>query len=105
MEDIKFLERIEEEVIRMGGGVKKGNIAQWELEAAQEIRVSIRPPRQMSSTELFTLRKLEPGEYRLMLIAIPRKLEGEISNERIAHLGYSVHDHIAASKDDKEKDL
>jgi SpoU rRNA methylase family enzyme len=62
VEDIKFLERIEKEVLLMGGGVKKGSIAKWELEASQEIRVSIRPPRQLSSTELFTLRKLEPGE-------------------------------------------
>lgn len=73
MEDIKFLEQIEAEVIRLGGGAKRGSIAKWELEAAQEIRVSIRPPRQLSSTELFTLRKLEPGEYRLMLIAVPEK--------------------------------
>lgn len=101
MEDIKFLEQIEAEVIRMGGGAKKGSIAKWELEAAQEIRVSIRPPRQLSSTELFTLRKLEPGEYRLMLIAVPRKVEEKISNERIRHLGYSVHDDISTSKDDK----
>jgi len=101
VEDIKFLERIEKEVTRMGGGSKRGSIAKWELEAAQEIRVSIRPQRQLSSTELFTLRKLEPGEYRLMLIAIPRKEEGEISNERIRHLGYSVHDDISNSKDDK----
>jgi hypothetical protein len=101
VEDIKFLERIEKEVLLMGGCVKKGNIAQWELEAAQEIRVSIRPPRQLSSTELFTLRKMEPGEYRLMLIAVPRKEEGEKSSERSRHLGYSVHDDISASKDDK----
>ncbi|MBN1381860.1 MAG: hypothetical protein JXA41_09315 [Deltaproteobacteria bacterium] len=97
MEDIKFLERIEEEVIRMGGGVKKGSIAKWELEAAQEIRVSIRPPRQLSSTELFTLRKLEPGEYRLMLIAVPRKVDENAANGNIRHLGYSVHDDISSS--------
>lgn len=101
MEDIEFLERIEEEVIRMGGGTKKGSIAKWELEAAQEIRVSIRPPRQLSSTELFTLRKLEPGEYRLMLIAVPRKVEESAANDSIRHLGYSVHDDISAFKDKK----
>jgi hypothetical protein len=94
VEDIEFLERIEAEVIRMGGGAKKGSIAKRELDAAQEIRVSIRPPRQMSSTELFTLRKLEPGEYRLMLIAVPRKLEENGTNDRVRHLGYSVHDDI-----------
>lgn len=99
MEDIEFLESIEAEVLRMGGGVKKGSIAKWELEAAQEIRVSIRPPRQLSSTELFTLRKLNPGEYRLMLIAVPRKAEGNGANDRINHLGYSVHDDISALKD------
>ena len=101
MEDIKFLEQIEAEVIRMGGGAKRGSIAKWELEAAQEIRVSIRPPRQLSSTELFTLRKLEPGEYRLMLIAVPRKVEENTANEHIRHLGYSVHDDITTFKDDK----
>lgn len=100
MEDIKFLERIEAEVILMGGGVKKGSIAKWELEAAQEIRVSIRPPRQLSSTELFTLRKLEPGEYRLMLIAVPRTMEEIGVNDRIRHLGYSVHDDIKNTTND-----
>jgi hypothetical protein len=101
VEDIELLERIEAEVIRMGGGAKKGSIAKWELEAAQEIRVSIRPPRQLSSTELFTLRKLEPGEYRLMLIAVPRNMEENNANDRIRHLGYSVHDDISSSKDEK----
>jgi hypothetical protein len=101
VEDIKYLEQIEAEVNRRGGGTKRGNIAKWELEAAQEIRVSIRPPRQMSSTELFTLRKLEPGAYHLMLIAIPRNVEDQLSNKSIRHLGYSVHDDIRSSKDDQ----
>ena len=57
----------------MGGGVKKGVITKKELEAAQEIRVSIRPTNHIGSTELFTLRKLEPEEYHLMLVAVPRK--------------------------------
>jgi len=68
----KILEQIESEVIRMGGGAKKGVISKRELDEAEEIRVSIRPPKFLGSIELFTLRNLEPGEYRLMLIAIPR---------------------------------
>ncbi|MBN1614095.1 MAG: hypothetical protein JW950_06475 [Deltaproteobacteria bacterium] len=101
MDGLEFLDQVEAEVIRRGGGAKRGSIARWELEAAQEIRVSIRPPRQMSSTELFTLRKLEPGEYHLMLIAVPRKAEEQNANRRIRHLGYSVHDDIAASNSEE----
>jgi hypothetical protein len=71
----KIFEYIETEVIQLGGGVKKGVITKRELEAAQEIRVSIRPTTHIGSTELFTLRKLDPGEYHLMLIAIPRTKE------------------------------
>ena len=73
MEKVKLFETIETEVIQMGGGVKRGVITRKELEAAQEIRVSIRPTTHIGSTELFTLRKLEPDEYHLMLIAVPRK--------------------------------
>jgi hypothetical protein len=57
----------------MGGGVKRGVVTKRELEAAQEIRVSIRPTNHIGSTELFTLRKLDPEEYHLMLVAVPRK--------------------------------
>ncbi|OGP51996.1 MAG: hypothetical protein A2Y79_12025 [Deltaproteobacteria bacterium RBG_13_43_22] len=73
MEHIKLFEYIETQVAQMGGGVKKGVITKKELEAAQEIRVSIRPTNHIGSTELFTLRKLEPEEYHLMLVAVPRK--------------------------------
>ena len=73
MEKVDIFEIIESQVIQMGGGVKKGVISSKELEAAQEIRVSIRPTTHIGSTELFTLRKLDPGEYHLMLIAVPRK--------------------------------
>ena len=73
MEKVKLFETIETEVIQMGGGVKRGVITRKELEATQEIRVSIRPTTHIGSTELFTLRKLEPDEYHLMLIAVPRK--------------------------------
>ena len=69
----KLLKQIESEVIRMGGGVKRGTICKRELEEAQEIRVSIRPPKFLGSTELFTLRHLEPADYHLVLLAIPRK--------------------------------
>jgi len=71
-ENQKLLEQLEAEVIRMGGGAKRGLISKRELEEAQEIRVSIRPPTSIGSTELFTLRHLEPADYRLMLVAIPR---------------------------------
>ena len=72
----KLLEQIETEIIRIGGGAKRGLISKRELEEAQEIRVSIRPPTSIGSTELFTLRHLEPADYRLMLIAIPRNEDG-----------------------------
>ena len=71
-ENQKFLERIESEVIRVGGGVKRGIIAKTELEGDEEIRVSIRSSR-FPSIELFTLRNIEPADYHLILIAIPRK--------------------------------
>ena len=57
----------------MGGGIERGTICKKELEEAGEIRVSIRPPKFLGSTELFTLRHLEPADYHLILIAIPRK--------------------------------
>ena len=73
-ENQKFLERIEAEVIRMGGRVKAGIIAKTELEEDEEIRVSIRSSR-LPSIELFTLRNVEPADYHLMLVAIPRKMD------------------------------
>lgn len=73
MEKVEFFDRMEAEVIRMGGGAKRGVITQAEWEAAQEIRVSIRPTNHIGSTELFTLRKLKPGDYHLMLVAVPRR--------------------------------
>ena len=73
MEQVKLFEYIESEVAQMGGGVKRGVVSKKELEAAQEIRVSIRPTNHIGSTELFTLRKLDPEEYHLMLVAVPRK--------------------------------
>ena len=73
MEHVKLFEYIESEVAQMGGGVKRGVVTKKELEAAQEIRVSIRPTNHIGSTELFTLRKLDPEEYHLMLVAVPRK--------------------------------
>jgi hypothetical protein len=70
-----FFERIEAEVKQMGGGVKKGLICKQELEEAHEIRVSIRPPYFLGSIEMFTLRKLVPADYQLMLVAVPRNRE------------------------------
>ncbi len=75
-ENEKILQKIESEVIQMGGGAKKGLISKRELEEAQEIRVSIRPPYFLGSIEMFTLRNLVPGDYHLMLVAIPRKEDG-----------------------------
>jgi hypothetical protein len=68
-----FFELVETQVARMGGSVKRGIVTKRELEEAQEIRVSIRPPRHIGSTELFTLRNIQPGDYHLLLIAIPRR--------------------------------
>jgi hypothetical protein len=68
-----FFELVEAQVMRMGGGAKRGIVTKGELEDAQEIRVSIRLPRHIGSTELFTLRNIAPGDYHLMLIAIPRR--------------------------------
>ena len=73
MEHVELFEYIETQVTEMGGGVKRGVITKRELELAQEIRVSIRPTNHIGSTELFTLRKLDPEEYHLMLVAVPRK--------------------------------
>jgi len=69
----EFLKHIEAETIRIGGGVKRGVISKKELEEAKEIRVSVRLPKVIGSTELFTLRNLEPGGYHLILVAIPRQ--------------------------------
>ena len=79
MDNHEFLEQLEAKVTRMGGGVKKGLICKRELEEAQEIRVSIRPPKFLGSIELFTLRNLGPGDYHLMLVAIPRNEDGNQS--------------------------
>jgi hypothetical protein len=68
----EIIKQIEAEVIKHGGGVKQGVICKRELEEAQEIRVSIRPPLFLGSIEMFTLRNLKPDDYHLMLIAIPR---------------------------------
>jgi hypothetical protein len=68
-----FFELIETQVARIGGSVKRGIVTKRELEEAQEIRVSIRPPRHIGSTELFTLRNIPPDDYHLLLIAIPRR--------------------------------
>jgi len=72
----KILERIESDVIQMGGGAKRGVICKRELEEAEEIRVSIRPPKFLGSIEMFTLRNLVPADYHLMLIAVPRNEDG-----------------------------
>lgn len=72
MDGHELLDHFEFEAIRRGGGAKRGLICCRELEEAHEIRVSIRPPNHIGSTELFTLRHLQPGDYHLILLAIPR---------------------------------
>jgi len=68
-----FFELIESQVARLGGGAKRGVVTRQEMEEAREIRVSIRLPSRIGSTELFTLRNMPPENYHLMLIAIPRR--------------------------------
>ncbi|MGA8849625.1 MAG: hypothetical protein WB564_07385 [Dehalococcoidia bacterium] len=68
-----FFELVETQVTSMGGSVKRGVVTKTELEEAQEIRVSIRLPRHIGSTELFTLRNIPADDYHLLLIAIPRR--------------------------------
>ena len=72
-ESQKLFKQIESAVVRMGGGVERRTICKRELEEAEEIRVSIRPPKFLGSTELFTLHHLEPADYHLVLVAILRK--------------------------------
>jgi len=59
------------EVVKLGGRVKGGLIARRELENGEEIRVSIRSSL-YPSVELFTIRNVNPGDYRLVLVVIPR---------------------------------
>ena len=72
----ELLERMESAAVQAGGGAKRGIISKRELEDAEEIRVSIRSPKSIGSTEMFTLRNLEPADYHLILVAIPRKVAG-----------------------------
>ncbi len=69
----KFLEHIAAEAVRMGGGAKKGIIEARELANGEEIRVSMRSAHYLGSIELFTLRHLQPGDYHLLLVAVPRE--------------------------------
>ena len=59
------------EVIRAGGRVKAGIVSKAELEDDEEIRVSVRSTK-FPSVEVFTLRDVEPADYRIILVAIPR---------------------------------
>ena len=61
-------------VIQKGGRVKAGIVAKSEIENDEEIRVSIRSSK-YPSIEVFTLRNIEPADYRLVLVAIPREKE------------------------------
>lgn len=70
----QLLEHIESAAVQAGGGAKRGIISKRELEEAEEIRISIRSPKSIGSTELFTLRHLEPADYHLILVAVPRKM-------------------------------
>ena len=64
------------EVMRKGGRVKRGTVEKWELEGDVEIRVSLRSTKVLGSTELFTIRNAEPGDYHIILVAIPRTKSG-----------------------------
>jgi len=75
MAESQFLEKMEGDVIRMGGAVKRGVIEKRELQNDEEIRVSIRSSKCLGSIELFTLRNLKPADYQLMLVAVPRNKE------------------------------
>jgi hypothetical protein len=72
----ELLERIEAEVVAAGGAAKRGIIEERELCNDEEIRVSMRSALYLGSIELFTLRRLRPDDYHLVLLAIPRKKEG-----------------------------
>lgn len=71
-ENHKFLEEIEAQVAKRKGRAKRGIINKLELECDEEVRVSIRSTR-CPSIELFTIRNLEPQNYHLLLIAVPRE--------------------------------
>ena len=60
------------EVIRKGGRVKAGIVSRTELGGDEDIRVAIRSTR-LPSIEVFTLRNIEPADYHLILVAIPRE--------------------------------
>ncbi len=60
------------EVIRMGGRMAKGIVEKRELTGDVEVRVSMRSSKYLGSGELFTLRNLEPADYHLILLALPR---------------------------------
>jgi hypothetical protein len=60
------------EIIKMGGRIKAGLIEGRELENGEEIRVSIRSSL-YPSVEIFTIRNVNPANYKLVLIAIPRE--------------------------------
>ena len=77
MESHELFDHFEAEAVRRGGRAKRGLISSREVLEAGEIRVSIRPPTHIGSTELFTLRHLEPGDYHLILVAIPRNEGGQ----------------------------
>ncbi len=83
----KFIEKLESEVIRIGGGAKKGIIEARELVNGEEIRVSMRSSHYLGSIELFTLRHLKPNDYHLMLIAVPREQKGDVHIKKIHEIG------------------
>lgn len=62
------------EIIQIGGRVKGGIISECELLNNEDIRVAIRSTI-IESIEIFTLRNVKPGDYQLILLAIPREKE------------------------------
>lgn len=59
------------EIIKIGGRIKGGIVSENELRNNEDIRISIRSSR-FPSIEVFTLRNIKPGNYRIVLVAIPR---------------------------------
>ena len=82
MAESQFLKQVGEDVIRIGGAVKRGIIEKRELQDDEAIRVSIRSSKCLGSIELFTLRHLKPADYQLMLVAIPRNKEVPLSEKK-----------------------
>ena len=69
-----YLQRIQSEAFEMGGRAFIGHVSRKEIQETDGIRVSVRLSSCIGSTELFTLRQLDPEtDYHVMLVAVPKK--------------------------------